>query len=133
MDKTKSIQKRNIPKLKAALEHLVQRFDISEEGTHVSLGTFARKGKLHNKFEQAKFHSEAAVLDLIERRIHGRLRMPTRLDRGIDMAANQMFTEENGLREGVRKVMVLYTDGKSHPNTDQSYLNVLEMKVWLLY
>ena len=133
MDKTKSIQKRNIRQLRSALEHLVQRFNISEEGTHVSLGTFERKGKLHNKFKQVDFHSEDAVLDLIERRINDRLRMPTRLDRGIDMAANQMFTKQNGLREGVRKVLVLYTDGKSHPNTETFYLNVVEMKVRLLY
>ena len=132
VDKTRSIRRSNIPKLRAALEHLVQRFSISEEGTHVSLGTFARKGKLRNKFNEVAFHSQVAVLDLIERRIDYRLGMPTRLDRGISMATNAMFIEKNGLRESVRKVLVLYTDGRSHPKTETFYLNVVALKVRLL-
>ena len=40
-----------------------------------------------------------------------------------------MFTERNGLR-GVRNVLVLYTDVRSHPkDTEMFYLDVVAIKV----
>ena len=39
-----------------------------------------------------------------------------------------MFTPGNGLRDGV-KAMVLYTDGRSHPKTEDFYLGVVALKV----
>ena len=55
--------------------------------------------------------------------------MPTRLDLALKTAKEQMFADENGLRLGVRKVMVLYTDGRSHPDTEDFYMDVLSIKV----
>ena len=65
VDKTKSIKEENIPKLKAALEHLVQRFDISEDETHVSFATFAKQARLHNTFNNPAYHSVDVMQDLI--------------------------------------------------------------------
>ena len=117
VDTTKSIKEENIPKLKQALELLVQQFDVSEDGTHVSLETFAKDSTLHNKFSDSNYHSEEAVLKLINDGI-SKLTKPTRLDKAIQMADEEMFTKESGDRPGVLSVMVLLTDGKSHPNTD---------------
>ena len=52
--------------------------------------------------------------------------MPTRLDLALKTAKEQMFA---GSRPGVRKVMVLYTDGRSHPDTEDFYMDVLSIKV----
>ena len=117
VDTTKSIKEDNIPKLKQALELLVQQFDVSEDGTRVSLETFAKDSTLHNKFSDSNYHSEEAVLKLINDGI-SKLTKPTRLDKAIQMADEEMFTKESGDRPGVLSVMVLLTDGKSHPNTD---------------
>ena len=116
VDTTKSIKEVNIPKLKRTLKLLVQQFDISEKRTHVSLETFDKTGTLHNKFRDSNYHSEGAVFTLIEDSIN-KLGKPTRLDHAIQ-TAEEMFTKENGDRTGVPSVMVLFTDGKSHPKTD---------------
>ena len=129
VDRTRSIKTENIPKLKAALEHLVEKFDVSTGGTYISFETLARKAKLHNKFKDEAYHNQAAVLNLIEGNIT-QLRKPTRLDRAIKLTKEQMFTQESGLRQGVEKVLVLYTDGRSHPtHTDSFFLDVVELKV----
>ena len=128
VDKTKSIKEENIPKLKAALKHLVQRFDISEDETHVSLATFAKQARLQNTFNNPAYHNVDAMQDLINSSI-SRLSQPTRLDRAMKLAIEHMFTERNGLR-GVRNVLVLYTDGRSHPrDTEMFYLDVVAIKV----
>ena len=116
VDTTQSIREENIPKLKTALKRLLKQFDVSEYGTHVSLQTFAKESTLHKKFNDVNYPSQKAVLELIDN--IGLLGKPTRLDHAIQMADEEMFTKESGDRPGVLSVMVLVTDGKSHPNTD---------------
>jgi len=128
VDTTKSIKEENIPKLKAALQHLVQRFVISEDGTHISYETFDKESTLHNTFNDSAYHSKQNILDLIFNSIN-ELGMPTRLDLALKTAKEQMFADESGSRPGVRKVMVLYTDGRSHPDTEDFYMDVLSIKV----
>ena len=127
VDTTQSIKEENVPTLKAALQHLVQQFGISEDGTHVSFQTFTKESRLHNTFKNAMYHSENAILGLISNSIE--LSKPTRIDLALKTAAEKMFTNEAGLRPGVSKAMVLYTDGRSHPETNDFYLDVVTLKV----
>ena len=127
-DRTGSIKWRNVPKLKATLQLLVQRFDISADKTHVSYLTFARSSKLHNTFNDAAYHSQAAILALISGVIKN-LGRQTRLDRAIKAANEQMFTLTNGLRPGVGKTMVLFTDGRTHPTSKDINGHVAALKV----
>ena len=127
-DRTGSIKWRNVPKLKAALQLLVQRFDISADKTHVSYLTFATRSKLHNKFNNAAYHSQGAIVALLSRSIR-KLRSPTRLDRAMKAANEQMFTLKNGLRPGVGKALVLYTDGKTLPTSKDISGHVAALKV----
>ena len=94
----------------------------------MSFETFARESKLHNKFNNETYHSKEAILDLISNSIN-KLTQPTRLDFALKTAKEHMFTEESGLRPGVRSAMVLYTDGKSHPDTEDFFLDVVGLKV----
>ncbi|KAL9968594.1 hypothetical protein ACROYT_G020703 [Oculina patagonica] len=114
VDTTKSIKAANVPKLKKALTDLVKQFAVAEDGTHVSFQTFAKESVIHNYFNDANYYSEEAVLALIDNGI-SKLTKPTRLDKALQMADEEMFTEESGDRPGVRSVMVLFTDGRSHP------------------
>ena len=114
VDTTKSIGFQNIPKLKGFLRQLVQRFEISKDGTHVSLETFDKESTLHNKFNNDDYYSQKAVLELIEENI-SKQSQPTRLDKALNLADEEMFVHGNGERAGVRSVMVLFSDGKSHP------------------
>lgn len=128
VDTTKSIQRENVPFLKNSLKQLIQNLDVSENGTHVSFETFAEESILHNKFNNASFHSAEAMEVLIEKSLD-KLTMPTRLDYAIFTADEEMFVEESGDRPGVRTVMVLYTDGKSHPDTKDFMAAVRSLKV----
>ena len=128
VDTTKSIKYENLPKLKEALASLVNQFDVSPDGTHVSLATFDRKSTLHNTFNDNIYHSNKAIDDLITNGIN-ELNMPTRLDIALKTAKERMFTEQGGQRPGVRSAMVLYTDGRSHPSTQDFFLEIVALKV----
>ncbi len=131
VDTTKSIKAANVPKLKKALTDLVKQFAVAEDGTHVSFQTFAKESVIHNYFNDANYYSEEAVLALIDNGI-SKLTKPTRLDKALQMADEEMFTEESGDRPGVRSVMVLFTDGRSHPrqtDVEKYRTDVQDMKV----
>ena len=127
-DVTKSIGSDNLAILKESLKYLVQKFIIAPQVTHVSLESFAVGGTLHNRFNDPAYHSEQAVLDLIDGSLAG-LSSPTRLDRALFTANQEMFIRESGHRPGVQSVMVLITDGKSHPDTDDFSSAVNSLKV----
>lgn len=128
VDTTKSITYANVPKLKASLISLVNKFNVSTDGTHVSLETFAKESTLHNKFNDDLYHSNKAINDLITKGIT-KLDQPTRLDKALKMAREITFRDESGQRAGVRSAMVLYTDGRSHPATENFILDVAAIKV----
>ena len=132
VDTTKSIKYENVPTLKAALRHLVNQFEVATDITHVSLQTFSKESTLHNKFNDDLYHSNDAIDDLITNSFD-ELNQPTRLDIALKTARDVMFTEESGQRPGVRSAMVLYTDGRSHPDTEDFFLDVIALKVrqWL--
>ena len=127
VDTTKSITYENVPKLKAALRHLVNQFDVSPSVTHASLLTFDKESTLHNKFNDDLYHSNKAIDDLINNSIND-LNKPTRLDIALRTARDSMFTDKSGQRPGIRSAMVLYTDGRSHPNTEDFFLEVVALK-----
>ena len=128
VDTTKSIQRKNVPLLKKSLKQLIQKFEISEDGTHISFETFAKESKLHNTFKSDSFHSSKAMVNLMQKSIR-KLTMPTRLDKALFKADQEMFTKENGDRAGVPSVMVVYTDGKSHPETKDFMPAVISLRV----
>lgn len=111
--------------MRRALKQLVAGFDVSEDGTHVSLETFNKHSKLHNTFSVESFHSVKAMKGLIHESI-GKLVNLTRLDKALFLADQEMFTEENGDRAGVMNVMVLFTDGKSHPNLTEDFMPAID-------
>ncbi|XP_020620995.1 cartilage matrix protein-like [Orbicella faveolata] len=127
VDTTKSIKYENLPILKDALRYLMNQFDVSPKRTHVSLQTFDRRSTLHNKFNDDNYHSNKAINDLITNSIT-KLDQPTRLDIALKTAKELMFTEQSGQRPGVRSAMVLYTDGRSHPSTEDFFLEIVSLK-----
>ena len=106
----------------------MNQFDVSPSGTHVSFETFDKGSTLHNKFNDDNYHSNKAIDDLITNSLND-LNKPTRLDIALKTAKEQMFTEQSGQRRGVRSAMVLYTDGRSHPATEDFFLEIVALKV----
>ncbi|KAL9968597.1 hypothetical protein ACROYT_G020706 [Oculina patagonica] len=94
VDTTRSIGEGNIPTLKEALTDLVKQFTIAEDETHVSLETFAEESFLHNFFNDPNYHSQEAVVELIDSNIN-ELTQPTRLDHALQMAdEDNVYTRE---------------------------------------
>lgn len=131
VDTTKSLGQEIIPILKEAIYLLLQEFDISADKTHVSLETFSKKAKVHNKFNDPTYWSVDAVLDLVNTSI-SKLKSPTHLDFALKEATDTMFTEANGDRPGERNVLVVFTDGRTHDSTDfqklRAYIKDLKSK-----
>ena len=117
-----------VPKLKEALQNLVNQFDVSPSGTHVSFETFHYRSTLHNKFNDDNYHSNKAIDDLITRSLN-KLRQPTRLDIALKTGNEAMFTMQSGQRPGVQSAMILYTDGRSHPRTEDFFPDIAALKV----
>ena len=132
VDTTKSLGYDNVPVMKEALTLLVQKFDIAEDKTHVSLETFNKKALVLNKFNDPNYWSANALIDLINTSID-KLKSPTRLDYALEEANGTMFTEASGDRPGDRNVLVVFTDGRSHESTDfdkySAYIKDLKVSI----
>ena len=122
VDRTKSLGSENIQVLKEALVDLVQKFDISEDTTHVSLETFFKRAEVHNRFNDPTYWSVSAVIDLINNSFD-KLRSPTRVDLALEAADEIMYTAANGDRSGEVNVLVVFTDGRTQDATNFNALN----------
>ena len=116
VDTTESLGDEIVPVLKETLTDLVQKFDISEGKTHVSLETFHRIATVRNNFNDPTYWSVSAVIDLIDTSIDI-LKKPTRLDRALRTANDEMFCEGNGYWPGKKNILVVFTDGRTHQKT----------------
>ena len=133
VDTTNSLGKEKdvLPVLRKALAHLVQKFDISRDKTHVSLETFHGKATVHNTFSHSDFWSVNAVIQLINNTVID-LKSPTYLDCALDTANDKMFT--NGYRSGVKNVLVVFTDGRERrsPKCDNLQSSIEDLKVTII-
>ena len=134
VDTTKSLKNENVPVLKEALTDLVQKFDISEDKTHVSLETFHKKATVHNRFNDPTYWSVNAVIDLINTSID-KLKSPTYLDNALEDANFIMYAEANGYRSGNGNVLLVFTDGRTNDDTDLYKLasSTIALEVTIIY
>ena len=115
-DKTKSIGKDNFQLLKGFLLQITGSMDISPKTTHEAVITFANNSKVLNTFGDNQYHSNEAMHMLIEG-INDNLNSPTRTDRALKAANDQLFTTEGGDRPQFPNSLVLFTDGRTHPDS----------------
>ena len=112
-DISTSIGKPNLPKLKEALATVVDKFEISPEGTHMGFITFARNANLLFNFADGKYHDKEAAKQKISE-IQG-LHHATRTDKALILANDELFTEAGGDRPDKPNVLLVFTDGKPTP------------------
>ena len=109
-DVSQSVGNENLPKLKAALESLVEKFEPSLEGTNVGLITFAKSAELHFAFKDKGYQSTEAIKAKIED--IDRLYLQTRTDKALIMAHEELFSEAGGDRPEKPNVLLVFTDGR---------------------
>ncbi|XP_036384875.1 integrin alpha-1 [Megalops cyprinoides] len=95
------------------LVKLLVRIDIGPKLSQVGIVSYG--DDVGHVFNLSQFNN---TKDLVEHasQIKQRTGIKTMTALGIDTARKEAFTEERGARRGVKKVMVIVTDGESHDN-----------------
>ncbi|XP_011853053.1 PREDICTED: integrin alpha-1 [Mandrillus leucophaeus] len=97
----------------AFLNDLLERMDIGPKQTQVGIVQYGEN--VTHEFNLNKYSSTEEVL-VAAKKIVQRGGRQTMTALGIDTARKEAFTEARGARRGVKKVMVIVTDGESHDN-----------------
>ncbi|XP_047410826.1 integrin alpha-1 [Sciurus carolinensis] len=97
----------------AFLNDLLERMDIGPKQTQVGIVQYGEN--VTHEFNLNKYSSTEEVL-VAAKQIVQRGGRQTMTALGIDTARKEAFTEARGARRGVKKVMVIVTDGESHDN-----------------
>ncbi|XP_069897253.1 integrin alpha-1 [Dipodomys merriami] len=99
----------------AFLNDLLKRMDIGPKQTQVGIVQYG--ANVTHEFNLNKYSSTEEVL-VAAKKISRRGGLQTMTALGIDTARKEAFTEARGARRGVKKVMVIVTDGESHDSYD---------------
>ena len=113
-DKTGSVGKDNFKVMKGFLVEITNSLDISPGTTHEAVITYANVSKVLNTLGDSKYHSNKAMHMLIAR-IDNELSSPTRTDRALEAANDQLFSKKGGDRPDFPNSLILFTDGKTNP------------------
>ncbi|XP_010642317.1 integrin alpha-1 isoform X1 [Fukomys damarensis] len=97
----------------AFLNDLLEKMDIGPKQTQVGIVQYGEN--VTHEFNLNKYSSTEEVL-VAAKKIYQRGGRRTNTALGIDTARKEAFTEDRGARRGVKKVMVVVTDGESHDN-----------------
>ncbi|XP_068951398.1 integrin alpha-1 isoform X2 [Petaurus breviceps papuanus] len=95
------------------LNSLLRKMDIGPKQTQVGIVQYSEN--VTHEFNLNKYTSTEEVL-VAANQIEQRQGRQTMTALGIDTARKEAFTKARGARSGVKKVMVIVTDGESHDN-----------------
>uniref|UniRef100_G3WBW0 Integrin subunit alpha 1 n=1 Tax=Sarcophilus harrisii TaxID=9305 RepID=G3WBW0_SARHA len=95
------------------LNSLLGKMDIGPKQTQVGIVQYSEN--VTHEFNLNKYTTTEEVL-LAANQIKQKQGLQTMTALGIDTARKEAFTKARGARDGVKKVMVIVTDGESHDN-----------------
>ena len=115
LDKSQSINKKNLEREIEFLAHLVRKFNPAPDGDHFGLITFDKVARLVFNFSDSEYYN----LDSLKKKIESEPTekaedLGTRTDLALIMARDELFTEAGGDRQNNPNVMLVLTDGKPH-------------------
>ena len=115
IDKSRSINEKNLERVIEFLAHVVRKFNPAPEGDHFGLITFDKFARLVFDFSDSEYYN----LDSLERKIESEPTEKakyegTRTDLALIKARDQLFTEARGDRQNSPNVMLVLTDGKPY-------------------
>ena len=99
------------------VSQLLPQLNISSEGTHIAIIIFGVQARVVVGLNEAKFHSVEVLDRFMQHEISNRRAKRTRIDRALVEAHEKIFNENFGDRLRFPNVLVLFTDGKTHPNS----------------
>ena len=115
LDKSQSINKKNLERDIEFLAHLVRKFNPAPDGDHFGLITFDKFARLVFNFSDSEYYN----LDSLEKKIESEPTEKakgygTRTDLALIMARDELFTQAGGDRQNSPNVMLVLTDGKPY-------------------
>ena len=115
LDKSQSINKKNLEREIEFLAHLVRKFNPAPDGDHFGLITFDKVARLVFNFSDSEYYN----LDSLKKKIESEPTekaedLGTRTYLALIMARDELFTEAGGDRQNNPNVMLVLTDGKPH-------------------
>jgi len=116
VDKTKSLGVSNFLLLKGFLLQLIEAMHIGPDATHTAIITFNQKAKVLSTFADKQFYSNDAVHQLIDN-LPITFGQRTFIDKALITAYKKLFSEEGGDRPEYPNVLILLTDGRTHPDS----------------
>jgi len=111
IDTSGSISRRSFKLLLRFIRSLIMGFEISEDLTHIALIEYSTRASVQLKFNALhgpalnKFNVKARVDQIPHSRGY------TYIDRALRLANEKVFTYEAGMRDDVKKVALVMTDG----------------------
>ena len=115
LDKSQSINKKNLKRVIKFLADLVRKFNPAREGDHFGLITFDNVTRLVFDFSDSEYYNVTSLEEKIESEPTEKAEdVGTRTDLALIMARDQLFTEGGGDRQNSPNVMLVLTDGKPY-------------------
>ena len=102
--------------LKGFLAQIVGGLNIGRDATHLGMMLFDSRPNVISTFSNEALFTKDAVYHFVEK-IPTKRFSPTRTDKALLAANNQLFTPEGGDREKFPNVLIVLTDGKTHPTS----------------
>lgn len=116
VDRTKSLTEGDFMLLKGFLAQIVGALNIGRDATRLGMILFDSRPKVISTFTNEALFTKDAVYHFIAK-IPTKRFSPTRTDKALLAANNQLFTPEGGDREKFPDVLIVLTDGKTHPTS----------------
>ena len=118
MDISSSIGNKNLPKMRDAVKSAVDVFEVSTNGTHFGIISFAQNAKLLFNFAAPLYHDPLAIKNEVDK--IDKLYPNTRTDKALILANISLFTAAGGDRPDKRNLLFVFTDGKPYPTGPKS-------------
>ena len=131
IDRSRSLSVADYMLAKGFLGQLVSALDISSEAIHAAIILFAKNAQVLNTFADEEYYNREALGQRIKK-ISNKRFMPTRTDKALLAANNTLFVPEGGDRKDIPNVLILITDGRTHPDSQPFAEIVPSLKVSLL-
>lgn len=111
VDTSGSISRKNFKVLLRFIRSLVDSFEVSEDHTHVAIIGYSTRASVQLNFNDLPGSklTKNKVFDIVKKIPH--TRGYTYIDRALRLANDEVFTLKGGMRDDVRKVALVMTDG----------------------
>lgn len=103
---------------------LVKHFKVSKQDTHFGAIVFSTTPQLQFSFADKQFYKAKRLRKKIKSFPY--LGEGTRTDKALTLANMELFSEQGGDREDKPDVLIVITDGRTHPLESKPYLEVLQ-------